>query len=90
MEISVVQDFIKEVELEVSDHAEARLAYIKAIDLAEARTLGVEFPSEIELPVGVKLYALHAANGTTIGVSDSWSAAYNAAVENNLVPLSVH
>jgi len=82
-----MKDFVNEVELEAND---ARLVYIKAIDLTEARTLGVDIPSEIELPPGVKLYALHAANGATIGVSDSWAAAYDAAVENNLVPVSVH
>ena len=36
-----------------------RLAYIKSIDVDEARALGVVIPSEIRLPQGVKLFALH-------------------------------
>jgi hypothetical protein len=67
-----------------------RLAYIKTIDLEEARALGVIIPSEIRLPQGVKLYALHAADGTTLGITDTWASAYSAAVQNNFVPLSVH
>jgi hypothetical protein len=67
-----------------------RLAYIKTIDLDEARALGVIIPSEIRLPRGVKLYALHAADGTTLGITDTGASAYSAAVQNNFVPLSVH
>lgn len=68
----------------------ARLAYIKPINLEEARAMGLVVPSEIKLPRNVKLYALHAADGTTLGITDNWAAAYSAAVQNNFVPLSVH
>jgi len=68
----------------------ARLAYIKAIGLAEAKAMGLVVPSEIRLPNNVKLYALHAADGTTLGITDNWASAYSAAVQNNFVPLSVH
>jgi hypothetical protein len=68
----------------------ARFAYIKAIGLDEARAMGLVIPSEIKLPANVKLFALHAADGTTLGVTDNWAAAYGAAVQNNFVPLSVH
>jgi len=67
-----------------------RLAYIKAIGLEEARAMGLVIPSEIKLPANVKLYALHAADGTTLGITDNWASAYTAAVQNNFVPLSVH
>ena len=67
-----------------------RLAYIKSIDIDEARALGVVIPSEIRLPQGVKLFALHAADGTTLGITDTWASAYSAALQNNFVPLSVH
>jgi len=83
-------DFIDDLELHFCDDSQVRLAYIKVIDLNEARALGARIPSEIELPPGVKLYALHAADGTTIGITDNWAAAYCAAVQNNLVPVSVH
>jgi len=68
----------------------ARLAYIKAIGLDEARSMGLVIPSEIKLPENVKLYALHAADGRTLGITDNWASAYGAAVQNNFVPLSVH
>ncbi len=68
----------------------ARLAYIKAIGLDEAKAMGLVVPSEIRLPENVKLYALHAADGTTLGITDNWASAYSAAVQNNFVPLSVH
>ena len=68
----------------------ARLAYIKPIDLAEAKAMGLVVPSEIKLPANVKLFALHAADGTTLGITDNWASAYSAAVQNNFVPLSVH
>jgi len=67
-----------------------RLAYIKSIDIDEARAMGVVIPSEIRLPQGVRLFALHAADGTTLGITDTWASAYSAAVQNNFVPLSVH
>jgi len=67
-----------------------RLAYIKVIGLDEARALGLVIPSEIKLPENVKLYALHAADGTTLGITDTWDSAYSAAVQNNFLPLSVH
>ena len=67
-----------------------RLAYIKPIDIDEAREMGVIIPSEIALPRDGKLYALHAADGTTLGITDTWLSAYSAAVQNNFVPLSVH
>ena len=83
-------DLIDEMELHLGDDSQARLAYIKVIDLDEARALGAKIPSEIMLPTGVKLYALHTADGATIGITDNWAAAYSAAVQNNLVPVSVH
>jgi len=68
----------------------ARLAYIKTIGLDEAKAMGLVVPSEIRLPENVKLFALHAADGTTLGITDNWASAYSAAVQNNFVPLSVH
>ena len=80
----------EEFELEMPVFEGARLVYIKAIGLDEAKALGLVIPSEIKLPAGVKLYALHAADGTTLGITDNWASAYGAAVQNNFVPLSVH
>jgi hypothetical protein len=47
-------------------------------------------PSNIELLPNVKLYALHAADGTAIAVTDSRAIAFGAAIMNNYLPLSVH
>jgi hypothetical protein len=79
-----------ELELNGPEFEGTRLAYIKTIDLDEAKALGLVIPSEIKLPLGIKLYALHAADGTTLGITDTWDSAYSAAVQNNFVPLSVH
>ena len=66
-----------------------RLAYIKAIGTDEARALGA-VPPDIKLLEGLKLYAIHTADGTPIAIMDTWASAYGAAVQNDLIPLSVH
>lgn len=82
-------EFASEVEVEAPTFGGARLAYIKRIGVKEARALGV-IPSDIRLPEGLKLYAIHAADGTTIAIMDNYDSAYGAALQNDLVPLSVH
>ena len=67
----------------------SRLAYIKPIGATEARALGI-VPSDIKLPDGIKLYAIHSADGTPLAIMETWASAYGAAVQNNLTPLSVH
>jgi hypothetical protein len=69
--------------------AAARLAYIKPMAVAEARALGL-VPEGIKLPKDITLYAIHAADGTRLAVMDNREAAYGAAMENELVPVSVH
>ena len=66
-----------------------RFAYIKPTDVAEARKQGI-IPEGIKLPDGVKLYVLHAVEGSVLGFTDAWASAYGAAVQNELTPLSVH
>jgi len=67
----------------------ARLAYIKPMGAAEAHALGL-IPRDIKLPKDTVLYAIHAADGTRLAVMDNRDAAYGAALENELVPVSVH
>jgi len=67
----------------------ARLTYIKPTDDAEAHRLGL-IPPGITLPPGVKLYVLHAVDGSVLGYTDAYDSAYGAALQNELVPLSVH
>ncbi len=66
-----------------------RIAYIKPTDAAEARAQGI-IPDGIKVPDGVKLYVLHAVDGSVLGFTDAWASAYGAAVQNELTPLSVH
>lgn len=66
-----------------------RLAYIKPTGSAEAHRLGI-IPPGIEIPPGTTLYVLHSADGSVLGFTDAWESAYGAAVQNELVPVSVH
>ncbi|HUB84654.1 MAG TPA: DUF1150 family protein [Rhizomicrobium sp.] len=68
----------------------ARIAYIKPTGIAEARALGIAMPEGIQLPADLKLYVLHAVDGSVLGYTDSWDTAYGAAIQNELTPLSVH
>jgi hypothetical protein len=68
----------------------ARIAYIKPTGIAEARALGITMPEGIHLPDDLKLYVLHAVDGSVLGFTDSWDTAYGAAIQNELTPLSVH
>ena len=66
-----------------------RIAYIKPTGDEEAHRLGI-IPPGITLPVGAKLYVLHAVDGSVLGYTDAWESAYGAAVQNELTPVSVH
>ncbi|MCX7281428.1 MAG: DUF1150 family protein [Alphaproteobacteria bacterium] len=47
-------------------------------------------PANIDLPAGMKLYVLHAQNGSVLGFTHGYASAYGAAVQNELTPVSVH
>ena len=66
-----------------------RFAYIKEISQDEASAFA-DLDLEARLPAGAKLYAIRSGDGKTLGVTDSWDAAYWAALSNDLSPLSVH
>jgi hypothetical protein len=66
-----------------------RIAYIKPTGSAEAHRLGL-LPENIDLPAGVKLYVLHAEDGSVLGFTDGYASAYGAAVQNELTPVSLH
>jgi hypothetical protein len=67
----------------------SRIAYIKPTNLADAKAQGI-VPPGIKLPEGIKLYVLHAVDGSVLGFTDAWDSAYGAAVQNELTPVSVH
>lgn len=47
-------------------------------------------PADAILPHGMKLYAVHLADGRRIAVMDDRARAFAAAVQNDLTPVSVH
>ena len=66
-----------------------RITYIKPTGSEEAHRLGL-LPENIDLPKGMKLYVLHAEDGSVLGFTDGYASAYGAAVQNELTPVSVH
>lgn len=67
----------------------SRIAYIKPTLVSEARKLGI-IPDGIKVPDEMKLYVLHAVDGSVLGFTDGWDSAYGAALQNDLTPVSVH
>jgi len=66
-----------------------RITYIKPTGSDEAHRLGL-LPANIDLPDGMKLYVLHAEDGSVLGFTDGYASAYGAAVQNELTPVSLH
>ncbi|MCB4767370.1 DUF1150 domain-containing protein [Ancylobacter sp. Lp-2] len=62
------------------------IAYVRPIDSADAARM---FP-QARLEPGLKLFTLHAADGTPMMLTDSREAAIASAMENELVTVSVH
>jgi len=66
---------------------DGEVAYIKQVDLDAAERL---FPALDEALEGIDLFAVLSADGTPIALADSRNAAIANAIENDLVPVSVH
>ena len=64
-----------------------KIAYVKAIRSEDLNTL---FPQAPQLAPGMKLFALHAADGTPIMVADTREAAVANAWDNQLETVSLH
>jgi len=79
----------KNLNIPAPDFSAGRVTYIKPTGDAEAHRLGL-IPEGIVLPPGVKLYVLHAPDGTVLGYTDAYDSAYGAALQNDLTPVSVH
>ena len=71
----------------ISDEAEGHIAYVKQIRSEDVPGL---FPQAPSLAPGLKLFALHAADGTPIMLTDSREAAIANAWSNELQAVSVH
>lgn len=74
-------------EIELARLGGGQVAYIKVLSVDEARNL---FPAIEGLPAGVRLFALHAADGTPIALTDSRQAALSHAMDGELAIASVH
>jgi hypothetical protein len=66
---------------------DGEIAYIKTIRSEDVPAI---FPQAPEIAPGLTLFALHAADGTPIMVTDSREAAVANAWSNELQTLSVH
>lgn len=74
-------------QIELARLGGGEVAYIKTLSSDEAREM---FPSVEGLPSGMRLFALHAADGTPIALTDSRQAALSHAMEGELAVASVH
>lgn len=63
------------------------IAYVRAIKSEDVPTL---YPQAPQMAPGMKLFALHAADGTPIMITDSREAAVANAWSNQLETVSVH
>jgi hypothetical protein len=66
---------------------DGQIAYVKAIRSEDVPAL---FPQVPEIQPGLKLFALHAADGTPIMITDSREAAVANAWSHELETVSVH
>lgn len=66
---------------------DGRLAYVKAINSEDVAHL---FPQAPKIEPGIKLFALHAADGTPIMLTDTREAALANAWSHELEAVSVH
>jgi hypothetical protein len=66
---------------------DGQLAYVKTIRSEDVATL---FPQAPQIAPGIKLFALHAADGTPIMLTDTREAALANAISHELQPVSVH
>jgi hypothetical protein len=66
---------------------DGQIAYVKAIRSEDVPAL---FPQAPQIAPGMKLFALHAADGTPIMITDSREAAVANAWSHELEAVSVH
>lgn len=66
---------------------DGQIAYVKTIQSEDVRKL---FPQAPQIAPGIKLFALHAADGTPIMLTDTREAAVANAWSQELQAMSVH
>ena len=73
--------------VELAQLGDGHVAYIKQLTASEA---GRMFPAIGGIPKGIPLFALHAADGTPLALTDSKHAALTHAMDDELSIASVH
>jgi len=66
---------------------DGQIAYVKPVRSEDVKSL---FPQVPEMADGIELFALHAADGTPMMLTDSREAALANAWSHSLQPMSVH
>lgn len=74
-------------ESEFAALGDGEVAYIKALTSEEAQEA---YPSIDDLPEGLELFALHAADGTPIALTDDMSTAIEHAMGDELEIAALH
>jgi len=66
---------------------EGALAYLKKVSSDDIRG---RYPGMPDIAPGLELWALFAANGQPILLTDARDSAIGAAAQNDLIPVSIH
>jgi len=74
-------------QIELARLGGGHVAYIKTLSSDDAKRM---FPAIEGLPPGINLYALHAADGTPIALTDTRQAALSHAMDGELEVASLH
>lgn len=74
-------------EAQLAHIGEGQVAYLRKVSSDELRG---RFPGLTDIAPGLELWALFAANGQPILLSDARDRALAGALENELVPVSIH
>ena len=82
-----VSDPIDVSAVELAQLGDGQVAYIRQMTTAEA---GKMFPAIEGIPKGIALFALHAADGTPLALTDSMQAAMSHAMDDELQIARVH
>jgi hypothetical protein len=77
-------------EIEFASLGDGEIAYIKTLDAEKAQRIYPQVEGLEGLPDGIKIFAVHAADGTPLALTDTHFAAIENAKEHNLEPVSVH
>lgn len=72
---------------ELAGLGQGSIAYLRQIDSDELRG---RFPGMPDIESGLKLWAVFAADGRPIMLTDARSSALAGAIQNDLTPVSIH